>query len=291
LTLGPPVRTVDTMRARFAAGVLFVTLLAAAPAGGVALAQSPPAAASVQAGAGVAAVRGAIVVAVGDDASPAARALALEVYRDAGLRPAIDEATARVLAGGAPAAGAPAKLQEIADLRGSIARARDGVASDPKPLAGSEVISRRLLDSLATELGAGLVVAVSIKDGRPVARVLRRGAAAFEPTELGATTETAADGTSSIHWAGSIAFLSALAPAPPVPAPPPAEPTTGALKPLATPLAPTPWLAPAEAKPIWKSLWFWGALAGVAAVGVGVFAISKATQSSDNVHLQGTVGP
>jgi hypothetical protein len=283
------------MRARFA-GVLFVTLLAAVPAGGVALAQSPPAAASAQPGAGVAAARGAIVVAVGDDASAAARALALEVYRDAGLRPAIDEPTARVLAGGAPAAGAPAKLQEIADLRGSIARARDGVASDPQPLAGSEVISRRLLDSLATELGAALVVAVSIKDGRPVARVLRRGAAAFEPTELGATTEAAADGTSTIHWAGSIAFLSALAPAlpapaPPAPAPQPAEPAPSALKPLATPLAPTPWLAPAESKPIWKSLWFWGALAGVAAVGVGVFAISKATQSSDNVHLQGTVGP
>src|SRR6202044_3102817 len=47
--------------------------------------------------------QGAILVAASDDAGPAARALALEVYREPLLRPRIDETTAQILAGGAPA--------------------------------------------------------------------------------------------------------------------------------------------------------------------------------------------
>src|SRR5262245_4738244 len=43
--------------------------------------------------------RGAVIVALGDDAAAAARPLAVAVYRDRGLRPDIDDATARVLAG------------------------------------------------------------------------------------------------------------------------------------------------------------------------------------------------
>ena len=98
-----------------------------------------------------------IVVAIGD-AGPAARALAMEVYRDGELRPPIDEATARVLAGDAPVEAAAARLKEIAELRASVARAPE------------DLVRRRLLASIGTDLGAAMVVTVTIDAGRPVAR-------------------------------------------------------------------------------------------------------------------------
>src|SRR4051794_22323945 len=137
------------MQFRRAAGALVVSLAAFAqplpaladpPAPPAASAPSPPPAAPAAPPA--AAPRGAIVVAVGDDAAAAARSLAFDAYRDADLRPPIDDATARVLAGGAPADDASPRLKEIAELRGSIAR------------AGSDLVARRLLASLGAELSA-----------------------------------------------------------------------------------------------------------------------------------------
>ena len=127
------------------------------------------------------------MIAIGDAAGPAARALAMDVYRDALLRPPIDEATARVLAGDAPAAGAPAKMKEIAELRASVARAE------------SELVMRRLLASIGSDLGAPLVVTVALDGGRPIARALRSSGAALQRIELGATTETAPDGAKTDH--------------------------------------------------------------------------------------------
>jgi hypothetical protein len=268
--------------ARFAVGVLVAALLAAGAGEGAASAQAPPpgaTAAPASAPAPPAAARGAIVVAVGDDASAAARPLAQEVYRDDALRPSIDEATARVLTGSPPPEGASAKLKDLAELRASI------------PRAGSDTASRRLLASLGTELGVALVVAVSVREGKPVASLLRPAAGAFEPVQLAPTAETAPDGTTVLRWPGVLPVLRTLVPATPSPAGAGAEPKAGPLRPLASAAeAPKPKAAPAEPKPMWKSLWFWGAAGGVVAVAVSIFAVSKATQGSSDVHLEGRVG-
>src|SRR5262245_61111037 len=87
---------------------------------------------------------GAIVVALGDDTKSAAEPLARVLYRDPALRPGIDDATARVLAGEEPDANAPAALRELASVRRSIA------ASETDPTA------RRVLASLGADAHAAL---------------------------------------------------------------------------------------------------------------------------------------
>src|SRR5436190_13147696 len=82
--------------------------------------------------------RGAVVVSIGDDAAPAARPLALEVYRDASLRPSVDDATARVLAGEPPPEAAAPRLKDLAALRGSLARPPGGDGADP---AASDLVT------------------------------------------------------------------------------------------------------------------------------------------------------
>ena len=137
LTLAPALRTVTEMLPRLAAGALVAIGFVFAHGEGAALADDPPqapvpsqapapaalAGPAPPASAPQAQPHGAVVVATADGTGSAARALAFDVYRDADLRPSIDDATARVLAGDAPAEGAPARLKEIAELRGSIAHA------------------------------------------------------------------------------------------------------------------------------------------------------------------------
>jgi hypothetical protein len=209
-------------------------------------------------------------VAVGDPAGPAARALAMDIYRDALLRPPIDEPTARVLAGAAPAAGAPARLKELAELRLTIAR------------ADSELVSRRLLASLGTEVGAPLVIAVTLDNGRPVARALRTPGTAFERIELGATIETAPDGGKTYRWPGATATLRGFLGLPAEVAPEPLRPVAPK-----TPLAPVP----AEPRPFYKSPWFWGTAGVVAAAGVAVLILSRTSNGPGDIHLTGKVGP
>jgi hypothetical protein len=205
-----------------------------------------------------------VVVAVSEGAGPAARALAFDVYRDTDLRPSIDDATARALAGEAPADDAPTRLKELSELRTSIVHAE------------SPLVARRLLASLGTELGAALVVPVSMDGTHPVARVLRPGTAAFERIELGPTVEIAPDGAKTFRWPGATATLRGV--------------LTGPLAPKAeaAPAAPAP---PAAPRPFYKSPWFWGSIGGAAAIGLSVFLISRATSSSNDVHLMGKVGP
>lgn len=258
------------------AAALLVSALAAAPSAafGQEPGQAAPAPQQPQAPAQAqpqAQARGAIVVAASEGAGPAARSLALEVYKEADLRPAIDDATARALAGDAVAEGAPARVKEIAELRASI------------PRAGAEPVQRRVLASLGTELGASLVIAVTMDGTRPIARVLRPATASFERVELGATVEIAPDGARSFKWPGVATtlrgFLPAAAPAPtPAPLAPKAE---------SAPAAPGPF----GPKPFYKSPWFWGSIGGAVALGLTVFAVSKATSSSHDVHLEGKVGP
>lgn len=212
--------------------------------------------------------RGVIVVAIGE-AGPAARALAMEVYRDGELRPPIDEATARVLAGDAPAPAAVARLKEIAELRASVARAPE------------DLVRRRLLASIGTDLGAAMVVTVTLDAGRPVARALRSTGALLERVELGSTIETAADGAKTYRWPGATTTLRTLLGV----VDQPAEP----LRPVA-PKAPLP-KAPDEPRPFYKSPWFWGTAGAVVAAGITVLVLSRTSNGPADVHLTGRIGP
>ncbi len=232
---------------------------------------------------------GAVVVAASEGAAAAAWALAYEVYRDPGLRPSIDDATARVVAGNPAPEGAPPRLAELSELRMSIVRSWPAAAlapadAGPAPKPASDLVTRRLLASLGTELDAELVIAVVMEGTHPVARAMRPTTATFEGIELGPTVEIAQDGGKAFRWPGAVITLRGLVPGvtPPAPAPP--------LAPKAVEAAPAP-PAPAEPRPFYKSPWFWGSVGGAAAIGLSVFLISRATSSSSDVHLTGTVGP
>jgi hypothetical protein len=256
------------MVARLAAGVVLALALALAPWPGLGVAVA-------EAATPAQAARGAVVVAVSSDAGPPARALAREVYRDAALRPAIDDATARVLAGDASPSldDGPVRqrLAEMAEVRASIAG------------AGSEVAARRLLASLGAETSSTLVIAVSIEAGRPVAKVLQVSSSTYERIELGATIETAPDGTRSFLWPGVTTTLKGL-----LPKVAPLSPASSAKRSI---VAPPPPKGPKESKPLWSSPWFWGALGGVAAVGITVFVLAQTTGDPSTVHLTGRVVP
>jgi hypothetical protein len=234
--------------------------------GGLVLAASP----SVRAAEPPPAAHGAVVVALGEGASPAARPLARDVYRHEALRPSIDDATARVLAGDPVPAEAPSSLRELAELRRSI------------PPAGTDVASRRLLASLGEELHAKLVVSVALEDGKPVARVLRVAGASFERVALSASVEPSPAGSEpSFAWPGAAAALHPLLVQP-------AAATPLAPVAAAAPPAPPP---PAPGKPpYWKSPWFWAPLGVLLAAGVTVLVVSQTADTSvGNVHLQGHV--
>jgi hypothetical protein len=277
-----------------------VAMLAAAALGAVAGAASadgaPPRPAPTTTAAG------AVVVAVGDDAAAAARPLALALYRDAALRPSIDDATARVLAGEPVPANLPAdrtaRLRELASLRISLAQPpAPPSADDPSaPPASSDVVSRRLLAGIGAETRAKLVVTVTLRADRPVARALRVSTASFEGVEIGATMQTAADGTKSYLWPGAPETLRGLLPT----AGNDGRAAAGGAraKPVArTGPGPSPFATPGsgdrgKSGSFWSSPWFWVALGGVVATGVTVFVVANEVQDDGGVvHLRGKVAP
>jgi len=212
---------------------------------------------------------GAIVVALGEGAGPAAKPLAREIYRDEALRASIDDATARVLAGDPPAEGAPQSLKDLAQVRASI------------PASPEDAAGRRLLASLGEEQRAEIVVAVSVAGDRTIARVLRVGSAKYEPLELGPTIERTESGEAKFSWPGAQVTLHKLVVKD---APGPIAPVKTAAPPVAT---------PKEEKRAWyKSPWFWGPVGAVVAVGAAVLIASKATEDDHSmVRLTGQVAP
>jgi hypothetical protein len=227
--------------------------------------------------------RGAVVVSIGDDATPAARPLALEVYRDASLRPAVDDATARVLAGEAPPETASPRLKDLAALRASLAHPATGDGADP---AASDLVTRRLLAGVGTDAHATLVVAVTMQAGRPTARALAVASSSWQGVEIGATATAAADGSTAFTWPGAVTTLRALVPkeaAAPAPAPRPK-----AAPPRAAPTKESPERA--KDRSFWTSPWFWVGLGAVVATGVTVFVVTKAVQDdSGSIHVDGRV--
>ncbi len=248
------------------------------------------------------------MVAVGSEATRAARALARAVYQDAALRPGIDDAVARALVGDAPAGArdraAAQQAAEIAELRAAV----EGAVSD--------AAARRLLASLGADARAELVVVVRMEGGeggergadgergergRPVARVLRVATASYAPIELGATVEQpeaaggAAAGEARFTWPGAVEALHGQQRAP--------RAGRAAVRPVAPEAAQT--AAPARgqaergaadadqgATPFWRSPWFWGSVGLAAAAGAAVFAISQAGDGeAETVHLRGRIAP
>lgn len=253
----------------------------APPVGSSLATATPPAVATASSAAVSAAAQGVVVIAIGDDAVPAARALAREVYADATLSPRIDDATARVLAGEAVPAGGSAKLVEIADVR----RAAQGSAAD--------TVTRRLFASLGADLGAALVVPVRIRDGRPTARVVSVAKGSFEPVELQGSIEVQPDGSSRVKWAGVTAILAGVLPGGRV-APGTSGAGPGSTAPASTtrpgPLAPKKE-EPSTASAIFSSPWTWVGLGVVAVAGGIVFAVSQSQGDTGMLRLQGRVAP
>lgn len=248
-----------------------------------------PAATVAQAGAApakpaVVVAQGAIVIALGDDAGPAARALAREAYADEALRPRIDDATARVLAGEAPPASGPAKLTEIAEVR---------KAAHAAQVAGTEAVARRLLASLGSDLGAALVVAVSVRADKPVARVLTVATGAFAPLEFSGAIEPQPDGSSRVKWTNVAGLLATLLGKPGAGTGAgtgvPGAGTGAGTAARPGPLAPKKDEEPTRS--FWTSPWTWAGIGVVVAAGVVVFAVSQTQNDGGGLRLQGRVTP
>jgi hypothetical protein len=199
------------------------------------------------------------------DASASAWPLAQGAYRSARLRPHLDEARARVLAGSPPD-------RDRKDLR-DLADTRDAISDDGAP-------SRTLLRTLAQELGLEGVIVVTIEPTPPrapgaepapdepakvaKARLFERSTGQFSPITI--------EG-SGAAWEGAIASLERLVPrAAPVPPPASAGDAKVAEK-------------GGGGRAFYESPWFWGA-AGAAVVLGGAFFLATRDSSSDSIHVQ-----
>jgi hypothetical protein len=210
------------------------------------------------------AAQGAVVVAVGEDVGDATASLARSLYRDQALRPSLDEARARVLAGAPAPEGASPALRDLAELRASIAR------------AGSDVAERRLLAAIGAEVHAAVVVPVVRREGAVHARALRVEGASFVGPELTAELSTDATGRETARWSPSAAATVRTA--------------TGAS-------APRPIQAPARpaadehaSKSTFSSPWLWAGVSAAVIAGVTAFVLSQTTSSDPStVRVGGTV--
>ena len=210
---------------------------------------------------------GLAVVAI-DTASDAAWPLAQGVYARPALRPAaLDERSARVLAGEPVGADAAQGLRDLAETRAAI--------------RGDDAPSRQLLASLARTFHVrGLVVVKTAADAAgtasPAARVFLAETGAFDAARY------LPDTTESTAWSGAVDSLDRVY----------GTPLRGGSGSAARPLAASPNVAlapraPGEGKPkpFYASPWFWGAVGTAAFGGVAVYFATR-DNSSGAIHLQ-----
>jgi hypothetical protein len=243
------------------------------PASPAAPAASPPPVAIATA-APAPASSGLVVVALGgsmDVAWPLARA----VYAQPSLRPsAVDEASARVLCGEAPAPDAPRAVRDLAETVAAI--------------KGDDLPSRTLLAEIARRTGARAVVVVHPEAGRAVARVLLPDAGVFDAATY------APDAATPLTWNAAAQSLArayggsttpaALAGAAPAPGAAGSTATTSA-PPLATHAEPQLTTEPPRKRAFYESGWFWGAL-GAAAFAGGAAYFATRDNGASTIHLQ-----
>lgn len=219
---------------------------------------------------------GALVIALGNDVTPATKALAREVYRNERLQPAVDEATVRVLAGEPIAQDAPEALQSLARVRASLPTTPDDLGA-------------KLLTAIGQERHVEFVVAVSMTADRPTARVVRVDRAKYESVLLEATTERQEGDVVKHSWPGATSVLLQLF-VPPTQATQTTPNATGAITPRKVE---APAKQPPDKRSSWyKSPWFWGPLGAVVATGAAILITTQVTKDNvDTVHLRGQVGP
>jgi len=205
--------------------------------------------------------RGLAVVAL-DGATDAAWALAREVYANPQLRPrALDDARARVLAGEAPAADAPADVRDVSQLRAGV--------------KGDDAASRQLLGAIATQLGARGVLVVEAKPSeKPSARVYLADSGTFDAARY------APDDSPLLAWTGAVqslarAFGNALPP----------QPSASAAPSAALHEGPRIENAPPASKKFYESAWFWGAIGAAVFAGGAVYFATR-DNSASTIHLQ-----
>ncbi len=215
--------------------------------------------------------RGAIVIALGANATPATKALAREVYRDERLQPNVDEATARILAGEPVAADAAPALQSLARIRESLP-------------VGPDDLGAKLITAIGQERHADIVVAVSMTGDRPTARVVRVTSAKYESVIIEGTIERGEGDVVRYTWPGATTILHQLFVAAPGASP------SGPIAPRKIDAAPP---KPADKGSLWyKSPWFWGPLGAVVATGAAILIASQVTKDDvDTVRLRGRVVP
>lgn len=201
--------------------------------------------------------------------------LARAVYASS-LRPrTLDELRARILAGDPAPSAASRDVRELAELRASI--------------AGDDATSRRLLASIAREVGvqALLVVSTTTDADAGVSIALDAGAPAHGPptgtptvvarlflTEEGEFDAARYEPDASDGWRGTVSSLARRFPPPPTPAagqtaaPPPRISSEGK-----------------ESKPFYTSPWLWGALGAAVLIG-GFFFFASQDTGDEPIHLQ-----
>lgn len=223
-----------------------------------------------------ASARGVAVIARNADVREGARELARAAYADSSLRPAFDDATARVVLGEPAAAGGRGRDEEFA----RVARA----AVD----ASDAVVGERLLGALCSELEVVAVVLVEGSTATPSARVFvaeeRRFVSGVLVPRL--APEASAAGR---DWGDAVTLLRGIL-QPRVDPVHAGAPSSGATAPR--PIAPLGSGAGARPRPLLTSPWFWGGLAAVAAVGVTVLVLSQTIfESPDAVRVSGRIVP
>lgn len=237
--------------------------------------------------------RGVAVVAPGapdEDLGRACRELAREVYRLDGLRPDLDEGSARALCGGDP--GVEAGPKRVAELRQGLTPSLSGASSSVLALA------------LADELGVSALVLVEPSGGSTTVRVVRVASVGGKPTLFLEPTRLDASPSGEppvVAWATVGRAVGVLVEdegegasdgsAPPTVGLPSAEAGPGPRRDLL--LGPRP-AAPADAgdKAFYESPWFWVAAGSVAAVGIVVLVVSQTTDvGQGTVKLTGQVSP
>jgi hypothetical protein len=212
-------------------------------------------------------------------------ALARSVYASS-LRPrGLDELRARILAGDPAPPSATKDVRELAELRAAV--------------NGDDAASRRLLGSIAQQLGVEALLLVSrahvpvegkeagadAGEAAPTSSASAdadAGAVGPGPAPVSARLFLAATGEfdaaryepDASGWRGTVTSLSGRFP------PPPPAPSTAQLQ--GTP----PKLTPGkEERPFYASPWLWGAVGAAALIG-GFFFFTSQDTSDDPIHLQ-----
>jgi hypothetical protein len=233
-----------------------------------------------------------VVIAKDHPVSESARNLARALYREAALRPAVDEATVRAVLGepvGETPTPATAELARV--VRAAVA------ADDP-------AVAARLFRSLGEDVGVLALVLVEGAEGASVARVFLVSEGRFMPMTLAprapAPAGTPVGRTADPEWAFAVPLVRALVAPPASPeASAPARtpsPRSAAVRPPsegALPPAPLRGEQPGKpSRPLLASPWFWGGLAAVVSVGVTVLVLSQtALKTPDTLLLDGRIAP